>query len=195
MTQRNEPKIKVLETETLELCEHESVELPSRIEINGSLFKAEVERCPCGCDAVGSVVTNENGSSLSLKQLLNLKLGDIPDLVNIKCEAPEPLGQLRLYPTGFGVLEVFESVKYYRGYLPIHSFFEALKRVASKNGFKIINDEVGDDHYFLLIGKKFPKDTSISQVYKATQPLATKIKELEAEAEEAIKSILKSIEG
>jgi hypothetical protein len=187
--EKSEPKIRVLETKMMEFeGELEPIAVPTRIDIKGKSYDVELYD-------YGGEVRDASGSPLSLEQLQNVKLGDIPDFLNIWCEAPDSLGQLRLCPTGFAELEIMHRAKYYRGYLPIDCYFKALKKFAVKNGFETVHNETDNDYYFLNIGKMFQKDTLITEVFKAFQPIATGIKEIESRAEKAIKSILESMDG
>ena len=155
-------KVKVLETEECLGLEGEVVVVPTKVEINGREYTVEMDEPPFG-----------EIHELTLEDLKDLKLGDIPSYLTLNCETTK-LGWLKLQ-CGYASLEMWMKPKYWRGNISIDNYLELLKDTAVKNGFKVINDLRDENNYMFEIGKEFSEDTTVEDAYREFQKVLDKV--------------------
>lgn len=185
LKETNQAKIKVLETKRIKF-EGKHYAVPTKFKIGEEAYEVMFN------DDIFGEVRDAVGGVLALEELKGVTLKEIPAYIDICLEAPESLGELKLSKS-YTVLEILERAKYYRRAIPIDYYFDAIKKIALKFEFEIVYEDINGDYYFLHIGKQFPENTNVAEVYKSFEQIAVKLKEIEHKIEEAIKSELKSI--
>ena len=181
LKETNQEKVKVLEVKGVKF-EGEYFLVPTKIEISGQTYQAEVlDDFPLG------------EVSVELEQLRGVRLKEIPDSIHIYCDVPQLLGELKV-SKGTASLEIWRSPKLYRGFIPINSYFDVIKKIASKMGLEILNEERDDNMYRLEL-TKFSEEVTVAEVCESFEELSVKIRDAGHLVEEFTESVLKSIDS
>jgi len=168
-------EIKVVETEEFEF-EGERCSIPTKIEINGREYMVEWE------DGIEEIY------ELNVEDLKELRLGDIPEYLELNCESTD-IGWLRLQRHQ-GYLEKSEYSKYWRENISIDNYFKLLKNMALRNGFEVINEFQDDNLYTIKFGKEFPEDATVEDVYETFQRLLDKTSVFEKIADAVVNTLV-----
>ena len=174
----SEEKVKVLEVEGMEF-EGEYVLVPTKIQISGQTYEAEfLDDFPLA-----------EVRYVELEKIQDVRLKEIPHCIDIYCDAPQLLGQLKISKRHASI-EIWAKPKYYRGYIPIDRYFDAIKKIADKRGFETFNENRDENGYSIELTKDFSADATVAEVYKSFEEFTVKVNDIEHLAKEFIESVV-----
>lgn len=177
-------KIRVLELKKVE-AEDRVIEVPAKIEIYGKIYEADTNYAP-----------PSEFKDVNLKDILDVKIGEIPNHMEIHVEEAISIGELAgflIFDQDGITVKLMEEERYYSGFIGLDYYLEVIEKVAKKLGFEALPlTETLYGFCGVELCKTFPKDVTIDEALREVERLDAKVREIEGKVKEAIERMLET---